>query len=120
TSMMTPPLSISARPDFTRKVPVSRSTAIALLGRPVRRETPGQRVYRRVRRRLRPVGGAAGGDADGRYFVSETETVEGTSSTHVRPGRSATSVPSFATYVVVSSRLERSQRAATTCPSSRM
>ena len=26
TSMMTPPLSISARPDFTRKVPVSRST----------------------------------------------------------------------------------------------
>src|SRR6266545_5701934 len=30
TSMMTPPLSISARPDFTRKVPVSRSTAVLL------------------------------------------------------------------------------------------
>src|SRR6185503_18792340 len=29
--MMTPPLSISARPDFTRKVPVSRSTPGVLL-----------------------------------------------------------------------------------------
>ena len=28
TSMMTPPLSISARPDFTVKVPVSRCTVI--------------------------------------------------------------------------------------------
>jgi hypothetical protein len=29
TSMITPPLSISARPDFTVKVPVSRCTGIA-------------------------------------------------------------------------------------------
>src|SRR5436189_2852490 len=46
TSMMTPPFSISAKPDFTRKVPVSRSTVASC---------PRSRalVYRRTRGRQR-------------------------------------------------------------------
>src|SRR3954463_13879009 len=58
TSMMTPPLSISARPDFTRKVPVSRSTDPSF-ERVVGPERPAYRVYRRLPRRLGPVGGGS-------------------------------------------------------------
>src|SRR5881396_877938 len=46
TSMMTPPFSISAKPDFTRKVPVSRSTVASC---PRSRAS----VYRRTRGRQR-------------------------------------------------------------------
>ena len=102
--MMTPPLSISARPDFTRKVPVSRSTVSSSErgSMPAPECTAGPGAHGRQRQR-----------------ESSTATQVGSSWTQVRPGASEISVPLLATNVVTSSRPERSHRLTTTRPSRR-